>query len=67
MNTTKFITSEEMAQELGISKSHAYKLLRQLNDELKAKDFLTVAGKVSRKFFEERFYGMSQSEMKGSE
>ena len=45
---------------MGVSKSHAYKLVRELNQELKAKGFLIVAGKVSRTFFEERFYGLKE-------
>lgn len=60
MNTAKFITPAEVAIELGISKSHAYKLVRELNGELKDKGFLIVAGKVSRIFFEERFYGLGE-------
>ena len=33
----KFIRAEEVAQELSVSKPYAYKLIRQLNEELKAK------------------------------
>ena len=47
-----------MASDLGVSKPYAYKLVRQMNDELNAKGFLTVAGRVSRQYYEERFYGM---------
>ena len=32
----KFIRAEEVAQELSVSKPYAYKLIRQLNEELKA-------------------------------
>ncbi len=60
MENKKFITPTEVASELGVSKSHAYKLVRELNQELKAKGFLIVAGKVSRTFFEERFYGLKE-------
>ena len=35
----KFIRAEEVAQELSVSKPYAYKLIRQLNEELKAKGF----------------------------
>ncbi len=60
MENKKFVTPGEVAAELGVSKSHAYKLVRELNNELKAKGFLTVSGKVSRSFFEERFYGLKE-------
>lgn len=38
----------------------AYKLIRQMNEELEAKGFITIAGRVSRKYYEEKFYGMAQ-------
>ena len=31
----RFICAEEVAQELSVSKPYAYKLIRQLNEELK--------------------------------
>lgn len=60
MQKTRLITTEEISNELGISKSFAYKMVRQLNDELKNKGYLTVAGKVSRMYFEEKFYGLRE-------
>lgn len=37
----------------------AFAIIRELNEELSAKGFITVAGRVSRKFFEEKFYGVA--------
>ncbi len=54
-----FINAQEVAELLGISKSKAYTIVRELNEELSAKGFITVAGRVSRKFFEEKFYGVA--------
>lgn len=54
-----FITAQEVAELLGISKSKAYTIVRELNEELSAMGFITVAGRVSRKFFEEKFYGVA--------
>ena len=51
------IYPEDVAAELGVSKPYAYKLIRQLNEELRKKGFLTIAGRVNRQYFEERFYG----------
>lgn len=56
-----FVTASEVAQDLGVSKPFAYKLVRQMNEELEAKGFITIAGRVSRKYYEEKFYGMAQS------
>ena len=44
----RFICAEEVAQELSVSKPYAYKLIRQLNEELKAKGFITISGRVNR-------------------
>ena len=48
----RFICAEEVAQELSVSK-----LIRQLNEELKAKGFITISGRVNRQYFYERLYG----------
>lgn len=57
-----FISAEEVSKILGVSKPYAYKLIKQMNEELKEKGFITVAGKVSRRYFEEKFYGMRGDE-----
>lgn len=56
-----FVTAGEVAQDLGVSKPFAYKLVQQMNEELEAKGFITIAGRVSRKYYEEKFYGMVQA------
>ena len=53
----RFIRAQEVANELGVSKPYAYKLIRQLNEEPKGKGFITIAGRVNREYFNERFYG----------
>ena len=53
----KFIRVDEVADELGVSRRYAYKLIRQLNEELKGKGFITIAGRVNRQYFNERLYG----------
>lgn len=61
-----FIKADEIAIELGVSKPYAYKLVREMNQELKGKGFLTISGRVSRKYFEEKFYGAEQGNRKTS-
>ena len=61
MNKNLFIKAEEIAKELGVSKPYAYKLIQKLNEELKSKGFITISGKVSRQFFEKKFYGLSKT------
>ena len=58
-----FMRVEEVAQELGISKSHAYKVINKLNAELREKGYLTISGRVNRNFFMEKFcYGKTKKE-----
>lgn len=52
----RFLRAEEVAEILGVSVSFAYKVIRQLNDELKAKGYITVSGRVNREYFFERLY-----------
>lgn len=60
MSQTPFIKAEEVAKELGVSKTYAYKLIRQLNDELREEGYLTISGRVSRAYFREKLYGREQ-------
>ena len=53
----RFIRADEVAKELAVSKPYAYKLIRKLNDELKAQGFITIAGRINRQYFNERLYG----------
>ena len=62
MEKELFVRAEEVARELGISKPYAYKVVRELNKELQEKGFLTISGKVSRRYFEERIYGLQANE-----
>lgn len=57
MENKKFITVQEVAEELGISVSYAYKLIRQLNAEREADGFVTIKGRISRQYFDARIYG----------
>lgn len=59
----RFIRAEEVAAELDVSKPYAYKLIRQLNEELKAKGFITIAGRVNRQYFNERLYGAERNDV----
>lgn len=47
----------EVAEELGVSVPYAYKLIRELNGELRKTGCITIAGRIDRKFFYEKFYG----------
>ena len=48
MAERSFMTVEEVAEELRVSKSKAYQIVRELNG------YLTVAGRVSATFFHKK-------------
>lgn len=54
-----YFTAGELAEMLGISVGHAYKIIRRLNQELSDDGFLVIAGKVPKRYFEKRWYGFS--------
>jgi len=54
MTSNTFMRVDDVAQELGVSKSYAYKVVRKLNAELKEMGYLTVAGRISKKYFLEK-------------
>ena len=43
-----FIRADAVAEELDVSKSYAYKVIKQLNDELSAKGYITIVGRIRR-------------------
>lgn len=52
-----YFTAQEVSELLGVSRGQSYKIVQQLNSELSQKGFITVAGKVPKKYFSERYYG----------
>lgn len=63
MNSNYMMTANDVAQTLGISKGHAYKIVRELNEELEAKGFIVVAGKIPKAYWDKKFYNVN-SELK---
>ena len=52
-----YITANELAEMLGISVGLAYKLIRELNQELSTKGYIVIAGKCPRRYIVEKYYG----------
>lgn len=58
MNENSFMRVDDVAKELGISKSYAYKIVQKLNAELREKGYLTISGRVNQRYFMEKLcYG----------
>lgn len=56
MLSEKFLTVEDVAEILNVSTQIAYRVIHQLNDELKEKACVVVCGRISQKYFCERLY-----------
>ncbi|MGN1401621.1 MAG: ICEBs1 excisionase [Bacillus sp. (in: firmicutes)] len=59
---TQFVTAKEVSEVLGISRSKAYQIVREMNNELKREGYITVAGKCPVRYFEKKFYGFEVEE-----
>ena len=58
MSENSFMRADDVARELGVSRSYAYKLIQRLNAELRKQGYITISGRVSRSYFEEKLcYG----------
>lgn len=58
-NDNLFMSAEDIAKITGMSEQYAYKLIKQLNRELEQKGYFTIRGRISKQYFEERFYGIT--------
>ena len=56
MADKKYLTADDVAGILEVSKSSAYKLIHKLNQELKESGYITTPGRISREFFESKMY-----------
>lgn len=50
-----FYRVEDVMRLLGYSRSKSYKVIAQLNRELKEKGYCTCDGRISRRYFDRRF------------
>ena len=62
--SNNFMRVRDVAEELGVSESYAYKIIRQLNEELQKKGLVVQTGRVNRRYFEVR-YGISGMDFTG--
>lgn len=62
MNTKQFMTVQEVADELKVSKSYAYKIVKRLNEELKEQGYLTVAGRINTGYFKKKLIYQEREE-----
>lgn len=63
MKSKYMLTAQDIAEQLGVSEGHAYKIVKKLNRELDANGFVIVAGKIPKAFWEKKFYCGSTEKM----
>ena len=66
MENSTFMDASEIMKVTGMSVGYAYKLIKQLNLELEQKGFITIRGRISKKYFEERIYGLRKDDENAS-
>ena len=57
MSNDKFMDAAAVADYMCVSVPTAYKIIRRLNDELSSQGYITIAGKISRRYFESKVFG----------
>ena len=67
MANSIFMNSEEVQEFLGVSRTESYRIIKRLNEELKANGYMVISGRVSRKYLEEKVYGYVGSSVPVSE
>lgn len=53
---TIFYGVEDVMKMLGVSESKGYQIIRTLNEELEAENFLTLRGKIPKAYLEKKIY-----------
>lgn len=54
-----YYTAKEVMELLGVSRAKAYRIVKELNEELAAQGYIVTAGKVPKKYLAEKCYGMA--------
>lgn len=50
----KFLSATDISNLIGCSESYAYNVIRQLNEEMKANNYIVFRGKINAKYFYQR-------------
>lgn len=64
METSTFITAQELAKMLECSVGHAYRIIKQMNTDLQRDGFIVFPGRAPRTYVLERIYGSTSTERK---
>lgn len=56
MQESMYVKASEVAEMTGVSKAKAYKMVAEMNEELKTRNYLVISGRVPRKYLMEKLY-----------
>lgn len=54
MEKKNFMDVKAVVVELGVSKSYAYKIVKELNEELRQQGYITIPGRVNTQYFQKK-------------
>lgn len=66
MSNKLFMTAQEVADTLGMSKAYAYKLIQEMNQEMAKGGYVVLHGKINRSFFYKKIYGGETKDANGN-
>lgn len=53
---TMYVKASEVAEIMGVSRAKAYKIIAEMNEELRMKNYIVINGRVPRKYLNEKIY-----------
>lgn len=53
-NESRFLSAADVSELLGVSSTTAYRIIKQLNDELKQQGKIVLSGKIAARYFYEK-------------
>lgn len=66
MSNKLFMTAQEVADTLGMSKAYAYKLIQEMNQKMAKGGYVVLHGKINRSFFYKKIYGGETKDANGN-
>lgn len=63
MNEKRYYTALEVGKMIGVGRTSAYSIVKKLNKELSDKGYLVVDGKISKDYFESKYFSDSNGKV----
>ena len=54
-----YYTADEVAEMVGVGRTTAYGIIKKLNKELEKNGYLVIGGKLSKEYFDAKYFGGS--------